>query len=207
MGDDAGGVRRDWGMITPDFTWMTYQDLAEFLGMKTESARRRAQREDWPRQLGNDGRTRVAVPGDVIAGEGSSRVTDAGDDHPSETAALRELAGALRAQITKLEAQAERERQDHLAQLVKAEAAAERARTDYLAERERLAEAQTAMTAAREAWEARLDGLAADLAEARQARLVEAETNARREVELQRMQAEMERLRVRPWWRRMFGVG
>jgi hypothetical protein len=63
------------------------------------------------------------------------------------------------------------------------------------------------MTAGRKAWEARLDGLAADLADARQARLVEAEANARREVELQRMQADLERLRARPWWRRMFDAG
>ena len=120
----------------------------------------------------------------------------------------------MRDQIVRLEAQAERDRLDHLAErqaererLSKAEALIDRARTDYLAERERLAEAQTAMTAAREAWEARLDGLAADLAEARQTRLAETEANARREVELQRMQAELERLRARPWWRRLFGAG
>ena len=59
----------------------------------------------------------------------------------------------------------------------------------------------------REAWEARLDGLAADLTESRQARLVEAEANARCEVELRQLQAELEKIRARPWWRRMFGAG
>jgi hypothetical protein len=80
----------------------------------------------------------------------------------------------------------------------------ERDRADHISARERL---EGELREAREAWEARLDGLAADLAEARRARLVEAETNARREVELQRMQAELERLRARPWWRRLFDPG
>jgi hypothetical protein len=45
------------------------------------------------------------------------------------------------------------------------------------------------------------------LAEARQARLVEAEAHTRREVELQKLQDETERLRCRPWWRRLFDPG
>jgi hypothetical protein len=68
-------------------------------------------------------------------------------------------------------------------------------------------DARVALAAAQERWEARLDGLAADLAEARQTRLAEAEANARREVELQRMQTELERLRARPWWRRLLDPG
>lgn len=85
-------------------------------------------------------------------------------------------------------------------QLAKAEAVADEVRRENAAERQRYMEAQ-------ERWEARLDGLAANLAEVRQARLAEAEVNARREVELQRMQAELERVRARPWWRRMFDAG
>ncbi len=85
-------------------------------------------------------------------------------------------------------------------QLAKAEAIADEVRQEHAAERQRY-------LAAHERWEARLDGLAADLAEARQARLREAEANTRCEMELQRMQAEIERLRSRPWWRRLFGAG
>jgi hypothetical protein len=71
---------------------MTYQEAADFLGVKVESARRRAQRDGWPRQSGNDGRTRVGIPGDIAAGSGASGATDAGDDHPhpGEVEALRE---------------------------------------------------------------------------------------------------------------------
>ena len=85
-------------------------------------------------------------------------------------------------------------------QLAKAEAVADEVRQENAAERQRYMEAQAR-------WEDRLDGLAADLAQARQTRLAEAEANARREVELQRMQAELERLRARPWWRRLFDPG
>jgi hypothetical protein len=80
----------------------------------------------------------------------------------------------------------------------------ERDRADHISARERL---ESELREARETWEARLDGLAADLAEARQARLVEVETSARREVELQRLHTELERLRSRPWWRRLLGTG
>jgi DNA repair exonuclease SbcCD ATPase subunit len=86
------------------------------------------------------------------------------------------------------------------ANLAEAEAQIARERHELQAERQRHMEA-------REVWEARLDGLAADLAQERQARLTEAEAHARREVELQRLQGEMERLRSRPWWRRLFGTG
>ncbi len=51
--------------VTADTRWMTYQEMADHLGMKVESARRRAQREGWPRLPGNDGKTRVGVPGDA----------------------------------------------------------------------------------------------------------------------------------------------
>jgi hypothetical protein len=56
-------------------------------------------------------------------------------------------------------------------------------------------------------WEQRLDDLAADLAESRRAQAMAAESQARREAELRQLQAEMERLRRRPWWRRLFGTG
>src|SRR3712207_3394760 len=138
MGDDTGGARRSREIITPDVQWMTYRELAEFLHMKVESARRRAQRDNWPRQLGNDGRTRVAVPGDVVAGEGSSGAMEPRDDHPGEAAALQELVAELRDQLAKAESLAEQER------------------AERQADREKLEQAQAR-------WEARLDRLAADL--------------------------------------------
>src|SRR5215217_5468270 len=91
MVGNLGERRQSGAAITPDTRWMTYREMADFLNMKEESARRRAQREGWPRQLGNDGRTRVGVPGDASPAEaGPAGATDRGDDHPGEAAALRE---------------------------------------------------------------------------------------------------------------------
>jgi DNA repair exonuclease SbcCD ATPase subunit len=187
--------------------WLTYQQAGEQLGLSVEAVRQRARRRRWRTQPGNDGRTLVLIP-DQPDGQPHGQASVRSHVQPyaqlpphlGEVEALRDLVANLQAQVTKLEAQAEQQRLDHLAQMVKAEAALERERQDLKAERER-------QVAAREVWEARLDGLAADLAEARQTRLAEAEANARREVELQQLHAELERLRARPWWRRMFGAG
>jgi hypothetical protein len=128
MAAEAEQGRSGGATIAPDTRWMTYREAAEFLGMKEESARRRAQREGWPRQLGNDGRTRVGVPGDAAPSDhGSSGVTDAGDDHPGETAALREALTRERERADRAEARADR---------AEGHATAERARADT-AERER----------------------------------------------------------------------
>ena len=46
---------------------LTYAEAGELLGVDPESIKRRAQRLKWPRIAGNDGRTRVAVPAEVLA--------------------------------------------------------------------------------------------------------------------------------------------
>lgn len=46
--------------------WMTYQEVADFLDVSLEAAKRRAFRGQWPRRLHNDdARVRVLVPPDV----------------------------------------------------------------------------------------------------------------------------------------------
>ena len=50
-----------------DAIWLTYAELGERLGASAEGARRRALRAQWPRMAGNDKRTRVGVPADVLA--------------------------------------------------------------------------------------------------------------------------------------------
>ena len=42
--------------------WLTYAEAGKLLGIAPESVQRRAQRESWQRQPGNDGRARVWVP-------------------------------------------------------------------------------------------------------------------------------------------------
>lgn len=44
--------------------WLTYQEAAKRLGIKPDSAKKRAQRRHWPRMTGNDGKTRIQLPED-----------------------------------------------------------------------------------------------------------------------------------------------
>lgn len=46
--------------------WLTYDEAAKLLRIAPESVQRRAQREGWQRQPGNDGRARVLVPFQAI---------------------------------------------------------------------------------------------------------------------------------------------
>ena len=46
--------------------WLTYDDMAERLGITADSARRLATRHKWPRRPGNDGRALVAVPAERL---------------------------------------------------------------------------------------------------------------------------------------------
>jgi hypothetical protein len=45
-----------------DVRWLTYAELADALGIGSDSARNLVRRKRWQRQTGNDGLTRVAVP-------------------------------------------------------------------------------------------------------------------------------------------------
>src|SRR4051812_26088425 len=45
---------------------MTYEEAGRVLGIDPDSVSRRARRLKWPRQPGNDGRARVAVPPDAL---------------------------------------------------------------------------------------------------------------------------------------------
>ena len=188
--------------------WLTYQQAGELLGMSANAVRQRARRLMWRVQPGNDGRALVFIPDGVAvrprvrpAPQAAGRAPEqAPGQHVAQTAAQAAIQAAVQAASHPAEVDALREVIAALrTQLAKAEAVADEVRQENAAERQRYMEAQAR-------WEDRLDGLAADLAEARQARLVEVETNTRREVELQQLHAELEKLRARPWWRRLFGA-
>jgi len=51
MEDDGGG-------------WLTYAEAGDRLGVSPEAVRAKAARKHWRRQIGNDGRARVWLPGD-----------------------------------------------------------------------------------------------------------------------------------------------
>jgi hypothetical protein len=146
--------------ITPDTRWMTYREMANFLSVKEESARRRAQREGWPRQLGNDGRTRVGVPGDAApdaAGDDATPpgATVGGDDRPGEAAALRAALDRERERAGRAEARANRAEGESAT--LREQVESERSRADRAetraaqAEREREAAKVAAAAAEREA--------------------------------------------------------
>ena len=47
--------------------WMTYDEAAAALGIKSDSVRRQARLRSWPRRTGNDGKAQVDIPDDRLA--------------------------------------------------------------------------------------------------------------------------------------------
>ena len=59
--------------------WLTYDEIAERLGIERESARQQVKRKRWARQNGNDGKVKIAVPEEVLSDK-SEAGTVAGTD-------------------------------------------------------------------------------------------------------------------------------
>lgn len=49
-----------------ELIWLTYDELADRLGIERESARQQVKRKRWARRPGNDGKVRIGVPEDVL---------------------------------------------------------------------------------------------------------------------------------------------
>ena len=49
--------------------FLTYDEAANWLGIKPDSVRRRARARKWPRRTGNDGKAQVGIPPDVIGAD------------------------------------------------------------------------------------------------------------------------------------------
>lgn len=62
-----------------ELIWLTYDELAERLGIERESARQQVKRKRWGRRPGNDGKVRIGVPEEVLA-TGPSPDTEGGAD-------------------------------------------------------------------------------------------------------------------------------
>jgi hypothetical protein len=106
-----------------DTVWLTYGELGERLHTSAEGARRRALRAQWPRQPGNDKKTRVGVPADVLADLSNLRGDCSGPARPDadgrmlafarlegELAGLREALAEARARAGVAEALVSEER-------------------------------------------------------------------------------------------------
>lgn len=62
-----------------EVVWLTYDEIAERLGIERESARQQVKRKRWARRPGNDGKVRIGVPEEVLSG-GSDGDTEGATD-------------------------------------------------------------------------------------------------------------------------------
>ncbi len=132
--------------MTGETVALTYAELAERLGIEVASAKMRARRGRWRREPGNDGRTRVQVPVDVLEeapppppGAPAPPLAAVPPDAAEAVVALRE---AHAAEIARMEA-AHRAAMDalreaHLAEVARIEAVQQRDREAHTAEMERI---------------------------------------------------------------------
>ena len=115
--------------------WLTYDGLAEALGINPDSARRLVARRRWPKKPGNDGRALIAVPLERLPPDNPLDVpSDRGDVRadttpvvppvvPPDTPDSPSPVHVLQARVTELEAElrTERERSAGLAAVADAE--------------------------------------------------------------------------------------
>ena len=187
-------------MISMAVEWLTYAEFGERVGVTRDAARCRASRLRLRRQIGNDGKARVAVDLDEIefnppkalarlSGGDPAMITS--DDHPDGDwlPNMREL-------LAKAEATAERERTERLQ---------ERERADQLAGE--VADLARQLAKLVEQAGVRERDLLARRMEADQARTelaVVQERMARAEHDRDRVAAELAIYLALPWWRRLF---
>ena len=113
--------------------WMTYEEAAQRLGIKTASVKRQARARNWPRRLSNDGRAQVQVPADRLTDPPPSSPPVTPPDTFREEAASRIAAAEARADAAERRASEIAEERD------KWRTMAENLRTDLATERERSA--------------------------------------------------------------------
>ena len=156
---------------------LTYAELARALKITPESANRLARRKRWPRVRGNDGKTRISVPEEMLARPVSPPDSPSdrppvspGDSPPDKLIkALEAHVATLKEQLAAAEARIDKQADDLVAYdaAYAAGLAAERAKVE--AERARTEKAIAAFASLAE----RLDAMAAE--------------------------------RAKPWWRRLAG--
>jgi hypothetical protein len=190
----------DQVMISMAVEWLTYAEFGERIGVTRDAARCRAGRLRLRRQIGNDGKARIAVDLDEIElnppkalarSSGGDHVMITPDDPPDGDwlPNMREL-------LAKAEATAERERTERLQ---------ERERADQLAGE--VADLARQLAKLVEQAGVRERDLLARRMEADQARTelaVVQERMARAEHDRDRVAAELAIYLALPWWRRLF---
>src|SRR5215207_1180771 len=89
--------------------WLTYAELGDRLGISPASVKRRANRRKWPKRIGNDGLSLVAVPAEVLeAGPHGRDVAgdDAEDDAGDDASDYKLLAEHLKVELQEVKASA-----------------------------------------------------------------------------------------------------
>jgi hypothetical protein len=170
--------------------WLTYHDLAARLGIKPASAKRRAIDRRWPKRIGNDGRSLVAVPREIIEEASSEIVSDIAGE------VTEEIASGIMALSNHLQTELEEVRRELRTAWAEAAKARDRA---VKAEAEAELRGQAAIEL-RQELEATAAELRAKLAEATDARV----RAAAAEAEGKGLREALAEAR-RPFWRRWIG--
>lgn len=121
---------------------LTYAEIANRLGIAIASAKMRARRSKWARVEGNDGRTRVMVPFELLNQERPAQAATPSPEASAEAALLSEVRMLHTAEIARL-TEAHRDaievlRVAHLAEVERIEAAHQRERDAHQDDLERL---------------------------------------------------------------------
>ena len=94
-----------------DHVFLTYEEAATRLRIKPDSVRRRARARKWPRQVGNDGLTRVGVPSGLLEPDktpGTPPGAPPGPPPDTEAAELRVENRFLKEQVQELKEERDR---------------------------------------------------------------------------------------------------
>jgi hypothetical protein len=201
---DGSGVWRRVGRMrdgmdgdTDGTRWLSYAELADARRISKRSAIRLTFRHRWPRQKGNDGTVRVAVPLSELDRKQEEKADtddDIGDDIRDDVPVKSRLINALEAAIAELRARAEQDK----GEISRERGRADAAEAELQLAREKMAELREARAAAitkADAAESRVDDLMAEIRELGKGR---AEAQAKAELlqaEADRLRAEAERLR------------
>jgi hypothetical protein len=178
--------------MSRDTVSLTYQELAERLGIDVQSARRRALRSGWPKSPGNDGKARVNVPATALSAVGATKATPTPHVLSTEPTAVAPVAATPQALSHLLSQAAELPELRERLGRAEAEAAALREALGQEAAARQAAEARAAAVEAATA----VERSRADRAEAEGAALREGvarETTARQAAEARADQADAAR--------------
>lgn len=174
--------------------WMTYADAAAALRMTPESIRARARREQWRKQLGNDGKALILVPADTDSIPPGGTDGDTPTSRPVKRPEPDLSVAAFQIRISELEARAVELRAD--VERERAERLQERERADRLTD-EIAALARQLATTVKEAAGRERD-FHDQIGKAKEAR-------DRMNAEADKARSELAEWQARPWWRRLIG--